>query len=366
MIERVVLISALDWGLGHAARCLPLINSYKKKGAKVIISGSGKSGEWLHNKFPEEQYIALPGIEINYKLNNSGLLFSVLKQIPALIKNIKSENRVISELIKTNSVDLIISDNRYGVYNKNVKSILITHQLNIRSGSRTLLLDKIATRLIQNYFTNFDEIWVPDFEGPLNLSGDLSHGKMHFKDKIKYIGPLSRFKHESIIDKDVKEVFEQKSMFPNNESSNPVTPNNQKVLALLSGPEPTRTEFESELIEIFSKSKLQLDLVRGTLTKNPHQTVPANIRIINFAEDVQIKKLREENTVCIMRSGYSSLMDHYYLGGKIILIPTPGQGEQEYLASYWNKNYDVPVINQSELKSNLVPQINEIHKKSFH
>ena len=42
----------------------------------------------------------------------------------------------------------------------------------------------------------------------------------------------------------------------------------------------------------------------------------------------------QEASLIISRSGYSTIMDLVQLQKRAILVPTPGQTEQEYLASY--------------------------------
>ena len=94
----------------------------------------------------------------------------------------------MKKIIEENNIDKLVSDNRYGLYSDKIESIIKTHQLYVKAP----LGEKIAHKKIEKLISNFDECWIPDIEGELNLSGDLSHLKP-FKQKHKFIGPLSRF-----------------------------------------------------------------------------------------------------------------------------------------------------------------------------
>jgi len=62
-----------------------------------------------------------------------------------------------------------------------------------------------------------------------------------------------------------------------------------------------------------------------------------------------------ETVVC--RSGYSSLLDLAALGQRAVLIPTPGQPEQVYLAKHWATRFGMATCSQRDLERGLLPPV---------
>jgi spore coat polysaccharide biosynthesis predicted glycosyltransferase SpsG len=320
--DKTIFISPLDWGLGHASRCVPLIYDLKKNN-KIIIGVTELNAFFFEYYFPDLEKITLPSYQISYS-KVLPLWFKLLLQWPKIKSVIKLENKVLEILVTKYKIDVVISDNRYGLYHKNVKSIFVTHQLNLQAPFSF----GIANRINRKCIHRFSEVWVPDYQDKnQRLSGQLSDSE-DIKIPVTYIGPQSALT-----------IFKDKSI--------------QKridYLILLSGPEPQRTILEEQLIEKFSSVSGEIVLVRGANFKS--KTAPYHIKVINFAYDNQLKNLIVNAETIICRSGYSTLMDLHLLEKKqIILVPTPGQTEQEYLASYWHVKYGTTIINQQRIKS---------------
>jgi uncharacterized protein (TIGR00661 family) len=320
--NQIILVAALDWGLGHATRCFPIVENFLIQNKKIILAGSGISGQLLKNTFPNLRYYELPGYNINY----SNKLFFSLKmasQVPKIVRAIKQENRSLTQIIEKENIETIISDNRYGIYKKGLQNIIVCHQLNLKSP----FLKSILNKIYQNYFKPFDECWVPDFENNLeSLAGELSH-KSNFKIPVKYLGAISRFKN----------IAEVKT--------------NDKILILLSGPEPQRSILEKMLFDEVKKiPHYKFVLLRGTTKKNTSQlNWSKNIEVKDFLTETNLEQLILESRIVICRAGYTSLMDLYLLNKKAILIPTPGQWEQEYLAQWNNKKSNFLFVDQSQI-----------------
>ena len=299
--QKRILVSPLDWGLGHATRCIPIIRLLLEKNAEVIIAADGPSYNLLKNEFPQLQFIVLKGYNIKYsKRLPMGLKMTLMA--PKILKGIKEEHQALKSIITQYKIDTVISDNRYGLWNKKVKSIFITHQLMVKS----LIGERLLHKIIKNFVKNFDECWVPDYANNNNLSGDLSHKYPLLKNTV-FIGPLTRFNGGG-------EVAKQ-----------------YDVMAIISGPEPQRTIFEKLMIKQLKDADLNSLIVCGK-PKIKNQEVINNVEVLAHLKADDMQKAIQQSAIIIARSGYSTIMDLAALGKKVVFIPTPGQTEQEYLA----------------------------------
>ncbi len=235
--------------------------------------------------------------------------FKMLSQMPGFFKSIKKEHQLLQTIIKEYQIDMVISDNRYGCWSEKVPSVFITHQLFIQAPFGKKWLNKINHHFIKK----FDECWIPDTENETNLSGNLSHTKKLNAIPTFFIDPLSRFSDKELSSEQKYDAF-----------------------VIISGPEPQRTVFENLVAKQAEKTALKLVLVRGLPSENkiPTYLHSENLEVHNhLPTELFLEKIEQSNLV-ISRSGYSTIMDLAILGKKAVLIPTPGQTEQEYLAKY--------------------------------
>ena len=128
-----ILVAPLDWGLGHATRCIPVIYELISQGAEVWIAGEGAPVVLLKNEFPNLHFLPLRGYRIRYANSRIGLLWTIIRQVPSILKSIKKENTWLRKVVEDYRFDAVISDNRYGLYHPSVPSVFITHQLQIKS-----------------------------------------------------------------------------------------------------------------------------------------------------------------------------------------------------------------------------------------
>ena len=311
---RRILISPLDWGLGHASRIIPLINRHIEQGDKVIIAGSGLSLNLLKKQFPTLESIEIPSFKMKYSAGNSQV-WAVAKAFPKLIYYSIREHSALKRIVKEENIDFIISDNRFGLYHKTVPCAYITHQLMIKLPRGWSFLEGAVAFIHRCIINKFTECWVPDFEeSERSLAGELSHPSRLPKN-VKYIGVLSRFASTRV----------NKLLTPN------------LALAILSGAEPQRTIFEKELLTSLQNDPHEnIILVQGKIEAEQKITKVGKITVYNYMEieELQENILKADKIIC--RSGYSSIMDLYALGKlqNATLIPTSGQTEQEYLAEY--------------------------------
>jgi UDP-N-acetylglucosamine transferase subunit ALG13 len=308
-----ILVAPLDWGLGHATRCIPIIKELLGNDCDVWLAGEGPQETLLRSEFPHQPFLSLAGYNIEYSRTSGGLLLKLLLQLPQVLSSIRAEHRWLNRSIKIHGFDAVISDNRFGLYHSYVPSVFITHQLSIKSP-----LGKWNERILRKwnykYINRFKECWVPDLVGENNLAGELSHPMTMPRSPVKYIDVLSRFEK-----KEEREIKDQ-------------------LLFILSGPEPQRTILENKIINEVCHYPGTATIVRGLPSM---QSVIPSTGMIKFYNHLSAKELNEEIEKAdwvISRSGYSTIMDLAKLQKKSILIPTPGQTEQEYLAKeLWQK-----------------------------
>lgn len=314
--KKNVLVAPLDWGLGHATRCVYIINSLITKGANVIIAADGRPLAFLKKEFPELSFVQFPGYGITYQKKGSFVL-KISTSILQIFQGIYNENKVLDDFIKSLSLDLVISDNRFGLWNKKIPSIFITHQIGIKSPFKSKYFDQMLFNFNKGFIKNYKECWVPDFEGDNNLSGDLSH-KNKLPIPTYFINPLSRFTKS--YNENVEEDID--------------------LLALISGPEPQRSIFEEIILNQIKDLNIIAIVVKGTPEKKKSYQINDNITVYPHLTGDSLQKYLKRSKIVICRSGYSTIMDLAVLGKKAILVPTPGQTEQEYLANYYfDKRY---------------------------
>ncbi|MEE0990781.1 MAG: glycosyltransferase [Paludibacteraceae bacterium] len=328
---RRILISPLDWGLGHASRIIPLIDKYLELGDNVIIAGSGMSLNLLKKQYPHLQSIEIPSFKMKYSASKSQV-WAVAKAFPSLIYYSAKEHKALKRIVNEENIDFIISDNRFGLFHKTVPSAYITHQLLIKLPKGWAWLEPLVAFVHRCIINRFTECWVPDYEDVSeSLAGELSHPSKMPRN-VKYIGVLSRFSKRCTSD-----TCLQNRITPYRTSSwrENITPN--LALAILSGAEPQRTMLEEELLTSLQDDPHEsVILVQGKIEAEPKVSKVGKVTVCNYmsTEELQENILKADKIIC--RSGYSSIMDLHALGKlqNATLIPTPGQTEQEYLAEY--------------------------------
>lgn len=306
-----ILVVPLDWGLGHATRCIPIIHTLLSQGCTVLLAGEGKAKNLLQNEFPDLVFLSLQGYRARYARKKWMLPFIMAAQIPKILFSIKKENRWLQAIVEKYSIDAVISDNRFGLYHPAIPSVFITHQLSIKTGLGRLA-DQWLQKLNYRFIHRFSECWVPDAEGKNNLAGSLSHPEKSPSLPVKYTGPLSRFAQSA-------------------------DENAKHILLLLSGPEPQRTILENLLLQQLKKHSVPVVLIRGLPGSNEKIKAPSHVVVYNHLAAGALQQKISEASFIISRCGYSTVMDLAALQKKSILIPTPGQTEQEYLATHLMK-----------------------------
>jgi hypothetical protein len=311
-----ILVTPLNWGLGHATRCMPLIQSLQAKGAHVYIASSGNALSWLKNECRDITTFEIPDYPISYSKNSQ--LLPVVKSWKQLHHAITDENQVLNKLQEEFQFDTVISDNRYGMWHTQTENIFICHQLRIPLSGILKCLQQPVLKYHLKKIQTFNQCWIPDVDTANNLSGIMSHDIRHHI-PTKYIGWLSRFT-ANMNDFDV--------LHQNLLALGPFV-----CIVVLSGPEPQRTYLQKIVSEKLAATNYKTLIVQG-LPKAQEIKTLKNITYVSSLNSASLKYWLMCTPVILCRSGYTSLMDLATLGLKAIVVPTPGQYEQMYLAQY--------------------------------
>jgi UDP:flavonoid glycosyltransferase YjiC (YdhE family) len=299
-----ILIAPLDWGLGHTTRCVPVIRQLQELGHEVLFAGDERQQAFIRQRFTRIDSIFFEGYRVRY--SRRALMFTLLWQLPRLLNTIRREHAWLRDIVARERIDGIISDNRYGLWHPQKPCVIMTHQLGVYTGLGSRA-DLSVREIHYRYLNRFREVWVPDMPGTENLAGELSHPD-RLPAHVRYIGSLSQFSGRA------KPASEGKHL-----------------LILLSGPEPQR----SILADILWAQAMRLDrpivFVEGKEGAK-RQVIPPHIRHISLGDEATLAPLFAEASLVVCRSGYSTVMDLAMFGKPAVLIPTPGQTEQEYLA----------------------------------
>jgi uncharacterized protein (TIGR00661 family) len=319
-----VLVAPLDWGLGHTTRCIPVIKALLAQGCKVILAGENVQKSIVQQEFPQIKILALKGYGIRYSINGRLFFFKIIQQLPKILHAIIGENRWLNRLVEQEKIDLIIADNRYGLYHKNIPSVFITHQLQLHLNNS--FLEKTSQILLYRWINKFSYCWVPDMVD--GIAGKLSHPTKLPTIPIAYINLLSRF---SIIQTAIK----------------------YKYCFLISGPEPQRSIFEEKVFEVVRELQEPVAVVRGlpdipeTVDDNETTVYGLQSTVYFHLPTTELATIIQQSEFIVCRGGFTSLMELLVLKKKLIVVPTPCQTEQEYLAEILMQQNKLFVITQS-------------------
>jgi UDP-N-acetylglucosamine transferase subunit ALG13 len=304
--QKKVLVAPLDWGLGHTTRSIPLIRSLVQRGCEVFLAGNEQQKCLFQGEFPQLSFLPLRGYGIKYGASAVQTAALLLRQVPQMGAAIRFEHRWLAQMMKRYRFHAVVSDNRYGLYHPAAHCTIVTHQLCIQVPVGGGLLQRLHYSLLQQ----FNECWVPDVPAAPGLAGALSHPRRHPNMPVRFIGPLSRFeKREG-------------------------SAHEAGVLLLLSGPEPQRTLFENMLLPQLAGLDGPVVLVRGLPGSSSVLPPMPGVQVYNHLPANELDGVLRQAAFVVCRSGYSSVMDLAALGKQSILVPTPGQSEQAYLARH--------------------------------
>lgn len=304
-----ILITPLDWGLGHSTRCIPIIRRLCELDARPVIGADKGPLALLRDAFPELPHVRVPGVEVRYA-KGASQTWAMAAQFPAMLRSVREEHHLFLNLRRQLQLDAVISDQRFGIRAESLPSVIITHQLFPFTPFAQGVLRRINLRSV----ARFDRCWIPDDAQEPGLAGELSHGR-NVPQNARYIGPISRM-----------------------DPSKAIAPANKyRIVCVISGPEPQRTLLEEELMRQLPRIEGRHLLVRGKPEPAQDETVgptagaPGIVRRISHLGGDALTGALLQAELIVSRTGYTTLMDLARIGRSAVVIPTPGQEEQEYL-----------------------------------
>lgn len=330
-----ILVAPLDWGLGHASRCVPIIETLLESGVEVILGTCGPLKNFFKEAFPQLQQVELPSYGIEYPTHGYQMPAWILSQLPRLHKIIDKEHQQVESYVSSLGINAIISDNRFGAYSTKIPSVYLTHQLRIAFPFASRFLEIIGVQFHSTKISNFTEVWVPDIEEFPGYAGRLSHQKI--QKKCRYIGPLSRF--YNISSKTPSKSF--------------------RFLGMVSGVEPMRTRLEEKLLNAFQSLSGEHALILGKPSDGLNTKKIGNVTLFSHLPKNEFYNLVKSSEYFISRPGYSTIMDQVFLGSNCLFIPTPGQTEQVYLGKILSKSKYARVIEERNLNKDTLESIFE-------
>ncbi|WP_295126362.1 glycosyltransferase [uncultured Chitinophaga sp.] len=318
-VPKKILVVPLDWGLGHATRDIPLIAELLNAGCEVLIAAEGKHAALLAQEFPQLTILPLAGYNIRYAKKGVFFGLKIVQQIPKIYRAVANEKAWLHKTVKEHGIDAVISDNRFGLSHPDIPCVFISHQLLIKTPFGGIT-EKILKRINYFYIKKYSACWVPDFSGEPNLSGELAHPS-ELPANVTYLGCLSRFEK--------KQGVAQK----------------YDLLVLISGPEPQRTQLEELIISQIKPLPVKALIVSGKPDQAFKKEIASGITHVSHLNAKELNDAMLASGLVLSRSGYTTLMDLAKLDKKAILVPTPGQTEQEYLGKWLMEKgyfYNVP------------------------
>jgi hypothetical protein len=290
---------------------IPLAIRLRERGFTIIIGTGKKYHRFFAAEIPGIECICLPGFRPGYSSYLPQYLI-LLAQIPLLVWHSIAENFRLKKIIKKRKIDIVISDNRFGLRSSNIRSVYVTHQIRIPFPEYFRFLEPAGIWLHRQVIRKFSLCIIPDLPGDLNLSGKLSHD-VRLPGNTIYTGILSRF-----------------TCTEDDKAGPAVDPGGTVVM--LSGPEPQRSILEKKLLQLFTDNITKTIFLAGRPDCDDQESDDKRPGYFSHLQGSIMKKILAGSGRIITRPGYTSIMELVSLGKSAILIPTPGQTEQEYLA----------------------------------
>lgn len=372
-----VLVAPLDWGLGHATRCAPIIQEFLNRGCDVEVAVVKGNASFLRELFPHVRQRLCPSYNVVYPKHGYNMGFWLLKNSAHLKAVIRAERSYVEEMVERHGYDIVVSDNRFAFYSKKAYSIYMTHQCRIAFPRAFRMFESIGKLWHASIMSHFDEVWIPDLPDAPGYAGSLSHVRFCPR-PLKFVGALSRFlmKCERVdarnilgepqnAKSDALNAAGNVSAVGDVESLNaaknaPASGNAEglnalgeapaagnaeglnaagnasekdlKIVAVVSGVEPARSRFEAKLRTALAQIPGRHAMILGKPSSGRKSWIEGNITLYSHLPSDEFAQMISRAKWVVSRGGYSTVMDMAVLQAKCIFVPTPGQYEQIILA----------------------------------
>jgi uncharacterized protein (TIGR00661 family) len=329
--QKNILICPLEWGLGHAGRMIPVAKRLRELNNVVYIGAGNEIRQFFRNELDGLEYIEFGGFRPSYSAYLPQYFIMLLK-LPLLIYHIISEHYKLKRLISRYKIDIVISDNRFGLWNKKIKSVYVTHQLTIPFPEHFRFLEWTGSAFHRFIIGKYDKCLIPDLPGDINFTGRLSH-IVNIPANAEYIGILSRFNN-------IISLSGNKYDHPYN-------------TLILSGPEPQRGIFRELVVKQLTGASRKLIVLEGRPEDAGESSASGNTSSFSHLPPGEMKRIITGSEGIILRAGYTSVMELVSMNCTALLVPTPGQTEQEYIAEYLAGKGWFSTVRQRDLKSGI-------------
>jgi hypothetical protein len=312
---------------------IPVARKLLDMNQNVFIASGEEHLNLFRSEVPGLTYIEFPGFKPGYSRHLPQYIPLLLKT-PQLLFHICREHHRLKSIIKDYSIDVVISDNRFGLWNRNIRTVYVTHMPLIPFPRPFQFLEFIGVALHRLIIKRYSLCFIPDLPGATNLTGRLSHD-LKLSGNVRYIGILSRFpvKDEHVIGN---------------------LAGLQHNTIILSGPEPQKSIFREKLLSLFMDSDILTLILEGKPGKGTEVVMSERFAFCNHLQSPGMQQVIRSGEKIITRAGYSTIMELASLNKSALLVPTPGQTEQEYLADYLSLKGLFTSCRQDELKPGLL------------
>lgn len=327
-VSKRVLFAVHDWGLGHATRSLPLIRALLDRGDTVTVLVAPGNALRLLQAELGDRCAFYPYADIPKPFSRFPALFYLRMSLsmPQVMALFRREHELTEKLVKERDLDCVVSDTRYGIWSQAVPSYCILHSLRQLIPFRPHWLERLVERSQCRKLSGFTKVLIPDMEEDGGLSGELSHDLDidWGAGRLEWIGPLSGVRVQPG-KRDIDMFFS------------------------ISGIEPQRTIFERKVLDALPQLTGRIVVTLGQPARADECIERGNATIHGCLDRHAQADMLNRARITITRSGYTTLMELAELGGRALLVPTPGQSEQEYLARLHRERGRMWSTTQSEL-----------------
>jgi len=320
-----ILYAVGSWGLGHATRTLPILHALLEAGAELTVVSAGRALLLLQQELDGRcEFLAWP--DVPSTLGRTALEFYARSAaaLPRMLAAMAGERARTAALLRRRRLDRIVSDNRYGVQHPAVPSFHLAHGLRFIAPGRVRAVERLLEAFNYHWFARLRRVIVPDTRED-RLAGDLAHGLRVFPPHlVAYTGILSRLRQRPL-------------------------PRDLDLFVTLSGPEPQRTILEQIVRRELAAFRGRAVAALGTPDR-PGVERRDGCEFYGYLDRAGQEEMMNRARVVVARAGYSTIMDLAEVERPAVLIPTPGQTEQVYLARYHDGRGAVRGVDQPRFR----------------